>query len=67
MHFAGHLKTILKHKHMVFIHCIKAGILFQGIKHDLSKFSPTEFFAGVKYFTGDRSPTEKERRENGAS
>ena len=34
MHFAGHLKTILKHKHMVFIHCIKAGILFQGIKHD---------------------------------
>lgn len=62
-----HFNTVTKHKHMVFVHCIKAGIPWRGFLHDMSKFSRTEFFAGVKYFTGDRSPTEFERRENGYS
>lgn len=35
--------------------------------HDLSKFSPTEFLPGVKYYTGTRSPNEPEREENGYS
>ena len=38
-----HTKRILRHKYFVFKYCCKLGIPWQGITHDLSKFSPTEF------------------------
>ena len=50
--FFGHLRTINRHRHKVIAHCAKAGILWQGLRHDLSKYSPTEFIPGVKYFQG---------------
>lgn len=65
--FAGHLSTITKHRHQVIRHCAKAGILWQGLRHDLSKYSPTEFIPGVKYYSGKRSPNEGEREEYGYS
>lgn len=52
---------------MVIRHCAKAGILWQGLFHDLSKYSPAEFLPGARFYLGDRSPTEAERRENGYS
>lgn len=68
MNFWGHLSTITKHRHKVIIHCKKAGILWQGLLHDLSKYSPTEFSRGVKNYTdGIKSPNEKERQEYGYS
>ena len=63
----GHFLTITRHRHMVIYHCFKAGILWQGLRHDLSKYSPKEFFAGVRYFQGNRSPNEGERAANGYS
>ncbi len=63
----GHFRTITKHRHLVIKHCFKAGIGFQGLFHDLSKYSPTEFIPGVKYYTGKRSPNEGEREEIGYS
>lgn len=63
----GHLKTITRHRHLVISHCFKSGILWQGLKHDLSKYSPTEFKPGVKYYTGKKSPNEGERAEYGFS
>lgn len=65
--FFGHLKTVTCHRHKVLVHCIKAGILWRGLMHDLSKFSPTEFIAGVKYYQGSRSPNEMERETLGCS
>ncbi len=65
--FKGHLNTVLQHRHMVMRHCIKAGIPLQGITHDLSKFSPTEFIKGVLYYQGTRSPNEGERESYGYS
>ena len=66
--FFGHLRTVLKHRHCVFLHSIKAGIPFLGLKHDLSKFSPTEFIPSVKYYQGGkRSPNEQERAKYGYS
>lgn len=62
-----HFKTITKHRHMVIRHCAKAGILRQGLFHDLSKYSPTEFLAGAKFYLGDRSPNEGERSTYGYS
>lgn len=55
----SHFKTILTHKCYVFLNCQKAGLFWQGIKHDMSKFSPTEFFESVKYYTGTDSPINK--------
>lgn len=63
----GHFKTITKHRHLVIKHCAKAGILWQGLRHDLSKYSPTEFIPGVKYYVGNKSPNEGERAAIGCS
>lgn len=66
-HPIKHFKTITKHRHAVIKHCFKAGIGFQGLFHDLSKYSPTEFIPGAKFYLGTRSPNEKEREEKGYS
>ncbi len=63
----GHFRTITRHRHAVIRHCAKAGIFWQGLGHDLSKYTPAEFFAGVKYYQGTRSPNEQERIEKGYS
>ena len=67
IHPVKHFITITKHRHVVIKHCRKAGILWQGLRHDLSKYSPSEFIPGAKYFQGDRSPNEEERRLYGYS
>lgn len=63
----SHFITITKHRHCVLRHCFKAGIFFQGLRHDLSKYSPTEFIPGAKYYAGTRSPNEVEREHIGYS
>ncbi len=63
----GHFKTITKHRHKVIKHCFKAGIGFQGLRHDLSKYAPIEFLNGAKYYDGSRSPNELEREDKGFS
>lgn len=66
--FFGHLKTINHHKKLVFINCCRSGIIWQGIVHDLSKYSPEEFIPGVKYYQeGKRSPNVEERNQLGYS
>ena len=62
-----HFKTISKHKIIVTKLCFKCGLYKQGILHDLSKYSPIEFFAGVKYYQGYRSPIDREREVVGFS
>lgn len=62
-----HLGTVSQHKWLVFELCARCGIPFQGVVHDLSKFSPDEFMAGVRYYQGDRSPNAAERHANGFS
>ncbi len=63
----GHFKTITAHRHLVISHSKRAGILFQGLFHDLSKYSPREFWVGAKYYSGNKSPNEAERRDTGYS
>ena len=53
----------MRHKWYVMVECFKVGLYRQGIVHDLSKFSITEFMPSARYFQGDKSPTEKERIE----
>ena len=63
----GHIRTVSTHRHHVFILCCKCGIPLQGIFHDLSKYSPSEFIPGIKYWTGKASPQVEERKEYGYS
>lgn len=67
IHPIKHFITITKHRHVVIKHCRKAGIFWQGLRHDLSKYTPTEFIPGAKYYTGTRSPNEGERELYGYS
>lgn len=62
-----HFKTICRHKHYVRKYCWKMGMYWQGIMHDMSKFSPIEFFESAKYFQGTRSPIDACKEENGVS
>ena len=63
----GHFRTITRHRHAVVRHCFKAGIGFQGLFHDLSKYMPSEFIYGVLNYQGTRSPNEGEREQYGFS
>ncbi len=63
----GHFRTITKHRHKVMQHCFRAGIPWRGLLHDLSKYSPTEFIPGARYYQGNRSPNERERELYGCS
>ena len=65
--FWGHLTTINKHKMLVMKHCFKIGLYKQGLLHDLSKYAPSEFWVGVKYYRGTGSPNSAERRDKGYS
>ena len=65
--FFGHLKTVLKHKWWVFYYCSYARMPFRGLKHDISKFHPVEFFESVKYYSGTRSPIDVCKEDKGYS
>lgn len=62
-----HFKTITYHRYLVMKGCFKVGLYCQGLTHDLSKYSPTEFWVGAKYYQGNRSPNNAEREDIGYS
>lgn len=62
-----HFKTITYHKWLVCKGCFAVGLYKQGILHDMSKYAPTEFWVGARYYQGDRSPNNAEREAIGYS
>lgn len=62
-----HFKTINAHKLLVMKYCFKIGLYRQGLLHDLSKYSWTEFQVGAWYYQGHRSPNNAEREMTGLS
>lgn len=63
----GHFMVITRHKWVVFKLCCKVGQPWRGLVHDLSKYSPTEFWEGVKYFNGKHSPITDAKKDKGYS
>lgn len=63
----GHLKTVNRHRFLVMVGCFQVGLYRQGLCHDLSKYSPTEFLEGARYYQGTRSPNAAEREDKGYS
>ncbi|MGN0348259.1 MAG: DUF5662 family protein [Roseburia sp.] len=62
-----HFCTVTYHKKLVLKGCMQVGLYWQGLLHDLSKYSPTEFLMGCRYYQGDMSPNNAEREERGYS
>ena len=62
-----HFHKICTHKRWVFHYCRKAGITWRGFWHDMSKFSPTEFWESVKYYQGTASPIDAAKKDKGWS
>lgn len=62
-----HFRTINHHRFLVMKGCFKVGLYRQGLLHDLSKYSPSEFLVGCRYYQGTRSPNNAEREEIGYS
>lgn len=52
---------------MVMRLCFLVGLYRQGLLHDLSKYSWTEFKVGCRYYQGTRSPNNAEREATGYS
>ncbi len=66
-HPVAHFKTITEHRRLVREYCFRLGLYRQGLLHDLTKYTPVEFWRGAKYYQGHRSPNNKEREETGVS
>lgn len=62
-----HFRIVTKHRHEVMKRCFKVGLYYQGLVHDLSKYSYIEFWNSVRYYTGNCSPIYYERKEKGYS
>lgn len=62
-----HFKTITRHRMIVMWSCFRVGLYWQGLVHDLSKYAPTEFINGARYYQGVRSPNTAEREDKGYS
>ena len=62
-----HLHTVNRHRFIVMKLCFRCGMYYQGLVHDLSKYSFSEFIPSVRCFQGNRSPITKEKQLHGYS
>lgn len=67
MHIIKHFKTITTHRLRVMKRCFQCGLYWRGLTHDLSKYMPTEFIEGAKYYVGNHSPISECRKQTGKS
>lgn len=61
------LKRIIVHKFWVCYYCFQVGLYWQGLTHDLSKFSWTEIRGAWKYWNDSKSSLAYEKELNGYS
>ena len=62
-----HFKTITHHRWLVLQGCFRVGLIWQGLTHELSKYSAVEFWNGARFYQGNRSPHTAERESKGYS
>lgn len=67
-HIIKHFRNIIVHKYWVYFFGRLMGIpRWTLLKHDLSKFSPVEFWESVRYYQGNKSPIPICKEINGYS
>lgn len=61
-----YLKYVARHKFWVGFYCFKEGMIWRGIKHDWSKFRPSEWIPYANYFYGPKGEEVwAKRKQNG--
>lgn len=65
--FVKLIKRIAIHKFWVAYYCFQLGLYWQGLTHDLSKFSWTEIRGALKYWNDTKSSLAYEKELNGYS
>lgn len=63
----AHLKTINHHRKLVMEGCFRLGLYWQGLTHDLSKYTWPEMRIGIRYYLEGQSPHNGERKVRGYS
>lgn len=61
------LRRVIIHKFWVAYYCFQLGLYWQGITHDLSKFSITEIKGALKYWNDSKSSLAYEKELKGYS
>lgn len=51
-----YLKYVVRHKWYVFWECLHYRLVWRGLKHDWSKFRPSEWIPYANYFYGPKRP-----------
>lgn len=59
-----HFFLVCRHRHQVIRNGLHMGIFFHCLRHDLSKYLPSEFIRSAKYYKGTGSPVYNERLNN---
>ena len=67
MNFWKHWNKVRTHRKWVRHYCWGMGLYWQGLTHDLSKYSPTEFMEGMRFYQGTSSPIDAAKRAKGYS
>lgn len=62
MHIKEHFQTITYHRRLVRQSCFRVGLYWQGLTHDLSKYSLTEFWSVRNIFRVIAAPIMQRRR-----
>lgn len=58
-----YLSYVIRHKWYVLKECFSYGLFWRGVKHDWSKFLPSEWFPYVHHFYGSENRAEKIKRD----
>jgi hypothetical protein len=48
----NYIKYVVRHRWFVMLECFKYKLYWRGLVHDISKFTPIEFFPYARYFFG---------------
>lgn len=67
MRYWNNLLYILQHKWYVLLECWKKGLYWQGILHDMSKFSLTEFLAYSNKFHHEKEASSDQAAQHEAA
>jgi hypothetical protein len=59
----SYLKYLCRHRWFVFVSCLKCGIIWRGLVHDLSKFLPDEFIPYARYFYNPDGTLKSHKRD----
>lgn len=56
-----YLKYVTMHRYYVFLECLKMGLVWRGLKHDISKFLPSEWFPYAEFFHGKYAKARRDK------